>query len=91
MVESIEKLGEGTFAEVFGCVNEDGDILAIKVSTLCCMVYQLLLTTKCRALSSNSSTYSVCAQIIPVEGQVNYNDEPQSSFSDTLNELVIIR
>ena len=31
MVKSVGRLGEGTFAEVFGCTTEMGETLAIKV------------------------------------------------------------
>lgn len=31
MVKSASKLGEGTFAEVFGCTTDAGKSLAIKV------------------------------------------------------------
>ena len=32
MVESVHKLGEGTFSEVFGCVSDTGTQLAVKVA-----------------------------------------------------------
>lgn len=32
-----------------------------------------------------------CVQIIPIEGDFDYNDEPQSTFSEVLTEMVVIR
>ena len=32
MVESVHKLGEGTFSEVFGCISDTGTQLAVKVN-----------------------------------------------------------
>jgi serine/threonine-protein kinase haspin len=58
-VKSVNKLGEGTFAEVFGYTSGTGKSLAIK--------------------------------IIPIEGSLCYNNEPQTTFQDVLTEMVIMK
>ena len=75
MIESVEKVGEGTFSEVFGCTSESGEYMAVKVS----------------AYPKFPSKIFSLSQIIPVEGSQLYNDEPQTTYKDALTEMVIMK
>lgn len=57
MRATLTKIGEGAFADVFGCQKEGWDKLAVK--------------------------------IIPVEGDLKYNDELQNTFESIQTEMVV--
>lgn len=75
MVATLSKIGEGAFADVYGCQGGDWRKLALKVKLKLIWKIQNLIST--------------FLQILPVGGDIKYNDEEQNTLKSIQPETVV--